>query len=445
MSIDQAMLVRISNKSQSEVYNFQNFIRTEVPLIENINSLPRKGLKFTDKNTNTLLKTAKTKGVLFDIHVLNENYNNTEEIVIANGTGRAEIFLFNKEKNYFRDIVTLTDDNEDFSCMDFYNVISEKDNDYYEYIIVMGGETNIIRVFTFKVHKSTIENYEIMEFKTLIGHRDSINDLKINPTYNDLVLSASKDNSVRLWNYLLGMQLAIYAGKEGHEVMVLSIDWHFTGKTFCSGGGDRIRIWELSEELIEINDNLENITSEIRLPLLCPFPIYSIDIHCSYVDSIIYLGDTILSKSLSDNGGEIVEWAPIRFNDFTKKENNVAKTMQSIETQGFCYIVINKYEFPLEKIGDKLSKIFYFKMSYCEEVDSIIVGNNQGNVYLFKRNTEMKDTLYNKVDNIFYELKPLEPSLEIFMIDGTIRKAILFSNIVYAVNDFGSVVRATLK
>jgi WD40 repeat protein len=432
MSIDQAMLIRISNKSPREVYNFQNFIRTDMPMIDNSNLLQNKVLKYTDKNSNTYFKTAKTKGVLFDIHVLNQNYNQVEELLITNGTGRAEIFLFNNEKNYFQDVVTLTDDNEDFSCMDYYKVILDnEDKNYYEYIIVMGGETNIIRVFSFRIHITNIDNYEIMEFKTLIGHRDSINDLKINPIYNDLVLSASKDNSVRVWNYLLGTQLAIFAGKEGHEVMVLSIDWHFTGKTFCSGGGDRIRIWELSKELIEINENYEDKNKDVKLPLLCPFPIYSIDIHCSYVDSIIYLGDIILSKSLSDNGGEIVEWAPIRFNDLTKKENDISKNMQSIETQGFCYIIVNKYEFPLEKIGDKLSKIFYFKMSYSEELDSIIVGNNQGNIYLFKRNTEIKDSMYKKIDNIFYELKPIEPSLEIFMIDGTIRKAIIFNNIVY--------------
>ncbi len=261
-----------------------------------------------------------------------------------------------------------------------------------------------------------------------------------------MLLSASKDNSIRLWNYLLSFQLAIFAGKEGHEVMVIALGWHFSGKTFCSGGGDRIKIWEVTNDIIAINESLSVDQINKVKTSLCPLPIYSIDVHCSYVDSVYYIGDIILSKSFNDNGGEIVEWAPFRFNNQTNKENNIANNLQSLDSQGFCYMIINRYTFPLEKIGDKVNKIFYFKMFYNEETDSIIVGNNQGKIFLFKRKADLLSASdYIRQDDGFYDLKPIEPSCEIFIIDGTIRKAILSSNIVYIANDYGSVVRATLK
>lgn len=573
----------INNIKLSKIYDFKNYIRTEIDINyefnsdnnQNINSIysdklnkysncniskklidysNTKDFNFTDRKNALYIKMAKIKGILFDINILDSNYNEgKQELLIINGYNRIEILIYNIADNIYIEVITLVDEIDDFFCLDFVcvnstlnkfktndnrsfneningnntlnksNHISEikknsknylnketdasnnnQDNteNYNKYFILVGGDKGAIRVLFYKIHSTDYTQCELIELKNLLGHRDSINDIKINPIYNDLCLTASKDNSIRLWNYTLGIQLCIFGGKEGHEVMVLSLDWHFLGKTFVSGGGDRIKIWELPNEVFVINEdpklldyiynendstqlikyykdlynnnynykqncsnnvkisysNKKDIESnnipfrKVFIPILSPFPIYSIDIHCSYVDSIIYIGDTIISKSLNELAGEIIEWAPFRFNQNCSKynnnvcENNIADNLKSLDNQGFSYMIINKYEFPLNKIEDKLDKIFYFKMSFNEEYNCIVLGNNEGKVFFFKRHRELSQNDYVKNKRFFKELKPLSQNLDIYVIEGTIRKAILMkSNIVYSINDYGSIVRFCLK
>lgn len=455
-SFQSEILTRLGSIKIHQLYNFKNFIRTEIfssfqeePITKSTQPIP---FLYKNREKDIHLRMAKTKGVLFDIHVIDKSYNdNKEELIIVIGTGKIEIFTFDLELLVFNDIITLSDENEEYCCMDIYYNSEYEEEDYKEYIMTLGGEKGCIRVFSFAIHNLYRHLYEVREFDTLIGHKDSINDLKINQIYKDILLSASKDNSIRLWNYIIGKQIMIFGGKEGHEVMVISIDWHFTGKTFCSGGGDRIKIWEVPATVFEINEEIvkEEIDKEKykKLPLICPFPIFSIDIHCSYVDSIKYIGDIILSKSFNNNGGEIVEWVPFRFTNKEDKENNIIKCLSNEDSQGYCFMILNRYQFPLINMDDKEKalNIFYFKMDYSKEYDVILVGNNQGKTYFFKRNTRFHEDDYVK-EEVFYDIKYNKPSLEVFMIDGIIRKSILINkNVVYCVNDYGTVVRCVLK
>ncbi|KAH8088663.1 hypothetical protein JL720_6613 [Aureococcus anophagefferens] len=72
----------------------------------------------------------------------------------------------------------------------------------------------------------------------LVGHGNAINDACFHPVDGALLLTASKDESVRLWNARTAVCVAVFAGDRGHRDEVLSVDAHLTGAVFCSAGMD---------------------------------------------------------------------------------------------------------------------------------------------------------------------------------------------------------------
>ena len=91
------------------------------------------------------------------------------------------------------------------------------------------------------------------EFGRLIGHRNDIYDLKFNPQDKNILLSASKDFSIRIWNVKNSLQIAILGGPKGHSADVLSVDWHLSGDYIVSSGIDNcIKIWKMFDN-IQVN------------------------------------------------------------------------------------------------------------------------------------------------------------------------------------------------
>ena len=79
----------------------------------------------------------------------------------------------------------------------------------------------------------------------------SVWNLKVHPLNSDLLFSASKDESVRLWNVQIGVPVIIFAGDEGHRDEVISLDIHSLGNAFASSGMDRnIRVWSLDSNTV---------------------------------------------------------------------------------------------------------------------------------------------------------------------------------------------------
>ena len=75
-------------------------------------------------------------------------------------------------------------------------------------LLLLAGLRGIIKVLNCITF--TVENL-------LIGHGGAVNELKIHPINDSLCLSASKDESIRLWNIRTGVCIAIFAGDKGHR------------------------------------------------------------------------------------------------------------------------------------------------------------------------------------------------------------------------------------
>ena len=199
----------------------------------------------------------------------------------------------------------------DFTVENEDTIIDKEDENYIslalsiissdKIILAVGGKNSIIRL---------IDIIKIEEISRLIGHRNDINDLKFNPTKKNLLLSASADMSIRLWNVRNSIQIAIFGGDRCHLAQVLSIDWHISGDYFVSSGVDlRINIWDIRnvENLKICDDITSNNRQDYKIELINK-PIYKCrNIHNTQIDSVTFNGNFILSKS---SDGVIIEFMP---------------------------------------------------------------------------------------------------------------------------------------
>ncbi|KAL3795330.1 hypothetical protein HJC23_009503 [Cyclotella cryptica] len=197
-------------------------------------------------------------------------------------------------------------------------------------LLCLGGTRGIIKV---------IDTVRRSLFLTLSGHGDDITDLQFSPTNEWLLLSASNDESIRLWNIQRGTNVAVFTGHDGHRRQVLSVAWHFTGMKFASAGMDNVvKLWNVIDghdtdsagavqaaieesNSVMPNDYPEN-NSRSRggansshhkkfkfTPVVQQTPYFSTNkVHTDYVDCIQFVGDLILSKSVHN---KVVLWKPL--------------------------------------------------------------------------------------------------------------------------------------
>jgi len=186
----------------------------------------------------------------------------------------------------------------------FYALTWARDGESGTPLLVIGGINGVMRILDCHLMSSP---------RTLKGHGNSINDLKTSPVNPSLILSASKDESVRLWNLQTGVCVAIFAGYAGHRNEVLSCGFHPGGKYIISSGMDNsVKLWSLQGKVRE-HITLSFIWDEGRHGSCTSFPtLYeqypefsSAEIHTNYVDCAQYFGDAVLSKSIES---KIVLW-----------------------------------------------------------------------------------------------------------------------------------------
>ncbi|KAL7549858.1 hypothetical protein ACHAWF_013115 [Thalassiosira exigua] len=209
-------------------------------------------------------------------------------------------------------------------------------------LLCLGGTRGVIKV---------IDTVRRCLAGTLSGHGNDVTDLKFSPANEWLLLSASKDESVRLWNLRGGVNVAVFAGHNGHRGQVLSVSWHADGTRFASCGMDNaVKLWRVFDgdrdtsgkgggrveavlrrsfrpcpihpsDASPVDPNGEHEAGGARRTrafdtVLQQFPYFSTNkAHANYVDCVQFAGDLILSKSVNN---KVVLWKPV----FTKEEED---------------------------------------------------------------------------------------------------------------------------
>lgn len=138
------------------------------------------------------------------------HFRKTEKIFAIVGGNRASIYRC-EDNGSFQFLQSYIDDDED---EEFYICRWSLLTTTSLSLLIIAGKNGVVRVLDTK-------NTSLLN--TLIGHGQSINDLKIFPTRPHLLLTASKDESARIWNIQSGVCLCIVAGDGGHSAEVLSV------------------------------------------------------------------------------------------------------------------------------------------------------------------------------------------------------------------------------
>ncbi len=206
------------------------------------------------------------------------------------------------------------DPKEDFYCVAW---VFNADNGM-KWWVCAGGENAIIRVIDVQNH-----NLE----KSLTGHGRAIYDIKVHPRDPALIVSASKDHSLRLWNLRTGATVAMFLGFQGFRWAVLTVDFDKCGHRIVSGGMDNsIRIWNITDDdhvldaIAESHEaadlgvvdkyiytNDEDERKRVKVPII-QMPVYfSKNLHKDDVDCAMWINNAILSKSVSNR---MYLWVP---------------------------------------------------------------------------------------------------------------------------------------
>ncbi|VVA98962.1 unnamed protein product [Arabis nemorensis] len=218
--------------------------------------------------------------------------------------------------------------------------------------VAAGGVKGIIRVID-------VDNEMI--HKSLVGHGDSVNEIRTQPLKPQLVITASKDESVRLWNIETGICILIFAGAGGHRYEVLSVDFHPSDiYRFASCGMDTtIKIWSMKEFWTYVEKSFTWTDDPSKFPTkFVQFPVFTASVHTNYVDCNRWFGDFILSKSV-DN--EILLWEP------QLKENSPGEGTSD---------VLQKYPIPM-------CDIWFIKFSCDLHFNAVAIGNQEGKIYVW--------------------------------------------------------------
>lgn len=236
-----------------------------------------------------------------------------------------------------------------------------------DHLLIVGGARGIIRIVNVLQMKST---------KTLKGHGSSINDLRTHPRDPNLIMSASKDHSIRLWNLKTDTLVAMFGGVEGHRDEVLSADFHLNLKYIVSCGMDHaLKVWRLDSDKMRqaIIDSYKYNHLKAKEPFKTakdPFPMFTTrNIHRNYVDSVCWFGNFVLSKSCENS---IVLWKPGKL----ESGDDVGLPKQNYLTDQTATI--------LHKFESEDNTIWFIRLTLNHRKRFLAVGNSSGTIFVWR-------------------------------------------------------------
>ena len=258
------------------------------------------------------------------------------------------------------------DPDESFYCIAWsYDDVSKMP------LVAAAGYRGIIRIISPSAKRC------VKHFK---GHGHSINDLKFHPHDSNLLLSVSKDLSLRIWNIKTDICVAIFGGVEGHRDEVLSADFHASGTRIVSCGMDHsLKIWATDIQEIDeaIQDSYTYNSQKADKPFKtarCQIPAFTTrDIHRNYVDCVRWLGNFIMSKSCEN---AIVLWKPGKL----ENESDIALIKDKYIGEAQTTIV---HEFLLND-----SEIWFMRFSMDFKQNTMALGNMKGKTYVWDLDPE---------------------------------------------------------
>ncbi|GBC10046.1 hypothetical protein RclHR1_00930024 [Rhizophagus clarus] len=228
--------------------------------------------------------------------------------------------------------------------------------------------------------------------------RNEINEIKFHPRDPSLIFSASKDDSIRLWNLETMKTIVIFGGENGHREPVLSIDVHLTGDFLVSSGMDHaIKIWTLCTPVMKhaIETSFLNSSSSSSRPpssqekccsshgasskkVTVHYPIFTTtQLHNNYVDCVRWYGDLLLSRCAAD--AKIMLWKPdVELIPFDKSSVTtvVVGGPAAPSKQQASFNIICELEF-------SHCDIWFLRFGMSYDYRMLATGNQAGQIYLW--------------------------------------------------------------
>ncbi|KAI1286807.1 Polycomb protein eed-A [Halotydeus destructor] len=244
-------------------------------------------------------------------------------------------------------------------------------------LLAAGGGRGIIRVISPPTNRC---------IKSIKGHGHAVNDLKVHPHDHNLLLSVSKDHSLRLWNVKTGTCVAIFGGVEGHRDEVLSADFHVSGSRVVSCGMDHsLKIWilDVSEVQDAIKESYAYNPIKADKPFKtarCQIPSFTTrDIHRNYVDCVRWYGNFVMSKSCENT---ITLWKPGKLDD--ERDISLPTARYSSDIGNNTTVI---HQFQLED-----NDIWFMRFSMSQRQTVMALGNMKGKTYVWDLNEDISQS-----------------------------------------------------
>jgi len=172
-----------------------------------------------------------------------------------------------------------------------------------ESLLLLGGNGSVLRVIN--VSSGALE-------WSAPGHGAPINDVAAHPLRPHIAITASRDQSLRVWNIASKCCVAVIGGEGGHRNEILSVAFSdLDCNRFASAGMDNaVKIWDLAdiESTIDQSATWNNAAKAFPTAFLTSPEFSTQTVHTGYVDCVRWLGDFIMSKSTDSL---ILVWQPL--------------------------------------------------------------------------------------------------------------------------------------